>query len=371
MSDCYWQPMLDVSPAQEVFTPKKHKDTGLPVTGREKVLQQCEQTNPIPFTECISPAMLNKCVKIGEGVYGEVFRTSNRRQSVALKIIPIEGDFEVNDEPQKTFDEILPEIVISRELSYLSEGDVNYSNNYIGVNNVSCVQGRYPETLLTQWDKYDSRKGSENDRPDIFDDEQLYIVFEFADGGQDLESFEFNNLQQAISIFQQTAGALAVAEKELEFEHRDLHWGNVLIRSTKQDHVIFYLDDQEYRIASHGLEVSIIDFTLSRLQKDECTIFCDLAADPTLFDGAGDYQFQIYRNMKKKTSINNWEPYEPHTNVLWLHYLADKLINSKTYQDSDTKAHKSALATLRSFYRHLLSHSSAEQVVVESELLDL
>ena len=30
------------------------------------------------------------------------------------QIIPIEGDFEVNDEPQKTFEEILPEIVISR-----------------------------------------------------------------------------------------------------------------------------------------------------------------------------------------------------------------------------------------------------------------
>ena len=26
--------------------------------------------------------------------------------------------------------------------------------------------------------------------PDIFDEEQLYIVFEFADGGQDLEGFE-------------------------------------------------------------------------------------------------------------------------------------------------------------------------------------
>ena len=30
------------------------------------------------------------------------------------QIIPIEGDFEVNDEPQKTFKEILPEIVISK-----------------------------------------------------------------------------------------------------------------------------------------------------------------------------------------------------------------------------------------------------------------
>ena len=58
--------------------------------------------------------MMKKCVKIGEGVYGEVYRSENRKASVALKIIPIEGDFPVNDEPQKTFAEILPEIVISK-----------------------------------------------------------------------------------------------------------------------------------------------------------------------------------------------------------------------------------------------------------------
>ena len=34
--------------------------------------------------------------------------------ALCLQIIPIEGDFEVNDEPQKTFKEILPEIVISK-----------------------------------------------------------------------------------------------------------------------------------------------------------------------------------------------------------------------------------------------------------------
>ena len=32
---------------------------------------------------------------------------------LALQVIPIEGNFEVNDEPQKTFEEILSEIVIS------------------------------------------------------------------------------------------------------------------------------------------------------------------------------------------------------------------------------------------------------------------
>ena len=34
--------------------------------------------------------------------------------SFYTQIIPVEGDFLVNDEPQKSFEEILPEIVISK-----------------------------------------------------------------------------------------------------------------------------------------------------------------------------------------------------------------------------------------------------------------
>ena len=58
--------------------------------------------------------MMKTCTKIGEGVYGEVFRAQRGGRPVALKVIPIEGNFEVNDEPQKTFEEMLPEIVISK-----------------------------------------------------------------------------------------------------------------------------------------------------------------------------------------------------------------------------------------------------------------
>ena len=39
--------------------------------------------------------------------------------SYLLQIIPIEGDFEVNDEPQKTFEGMLPEIVISKYVSFM------------------------------------------------------------------------------------------------------------------------------------------------------------------------------------------------------------------------------------------------------------
>jgi len=46
----------------------------------------------------------------------------------------------------------------------------------------------------------------------------------------------------------------------------------------------------------------------------------------------GDYQFDIYRQMRSivcEDGNSSWEEYNPATNVLWLHYLANKLLYGK------------------------------------------
>ena len=47
------------------------------------------------------------------------------------QIIPIEGDLIINDETQKTFEEILPEIVISKYDSFLSHRPIISKNKYM------------------------------------------------------------------------------------------------------------------------------------------------------------------------------------------------------------------------------------------------
>lgn len=64
---------------------------------------------------------------------------------------------------------------------------------------------------------------SDNDRPDFFEPEQLYMVLEFEFAGQDVESLNFRDARQTLSIVLQVAHILAVGESALEFEHRDLH----------------------------------------------------------------------------------------------------------------------------------------------------
>lgn len=161
------------------------------------------------FTSAFRSSQLPNCCKIGEGVYGEVFmyKCPNTHQPIVLKIIPIEGDLLINGEPQKRFDEILQEIVISMELSALRNGKDYSTDGFVNVKRVSCVQGAYPLHLIDEWELYrDNRvEGSDNDHPEVFPYDQLYIVFELCNGGRDLEAFVFNNAEEAQSVFLQVS----------------------------------------------------------------------------------------------------------------------------------------------------------------------
>ncbi|XP_031985877.1 serine/threonine-protein kinase haspin [Corvus moneduloides] len=340
------------------------------LTDAEKVFGECNQEGPIAFEECIPLDKMKDCKKIGEGVFGEVFQIDSERGPVALKIIPIEGTEKINGEAQKSFGEILPEVIISKELSLLSEGSVNRTVGFISLYTVHCVQGPYPRYLLEAWDKFHEETGSENDRPDFFGAQQLFMVLEFEFGGRDLERMrsKFSSVASARSILHQVTASLAVAEQELHFEHRDLHWGNVLVKNTDVKELQYVLNGATHSIPTAGIHVNIIDYTLSRLEKDGLTVFCDLSTDEELFQGTGDYQFDIYRQMKEENS-NSWTDYHPHSNVLWLHYLADKLLRGMSYKKkASTPALKKIKMQLSKFHKEVLTFESAHDVLHHSSL---
>ncbi|XP_034608581.1 serine/threonine-protein kinase haspin [Trachemys scripta elegans] len=355
-----------------LLTPmKSHSVLEVMLTDAEKVYGECQQEGPISFEQCIPPDKMKNCLKIGEGVFGEVFQTNSERGAVALKIVPVEGTERVNGEAQKSFSEILPEMIISKELSLLSQEVENRTVGFIDLYSVHCVQGAYPKHLLKAWDKYHELNGSENDRPDLFGEQQLFMVLEFEFGGNNLENMkkQLNSVATAKSLLHQVTASLAVAEEGLHFEHRDLHWGNILVKKTNLKELSYTLNGAVYTIPTKGIHVNIIDYTLSRMEKDGLTIFCDISTDKELFQGRGDYQFDIYRQMKKENA-NNWADYHPHSNVLWLHYLADKLLKEVNYKRklSSSSALKGIQKQLRKFHREVLNFSSASDVLLNSSL---
>ena len=301
----------------------------------------------------------NKAKKIGEGTYGEAFKGDG----VVTKIIPMGGDALVNGEVQMGPREVHAETAIVKSLTELSANDTrkNFTDGFIRLVNASVCRGPYSKKLLTAWDKYAAKGESENEKPDNLPSNQLYIAYTCEDGGADLEHFEFRSATEAVALLFQIVVALAVAEEESQFEHRDLHWGNVLIKRTRAQKKQARLNGVDINMQTSGLNVTIIDFTLSRLTADSGeTFFLDLNADPELFNGPKKHcQSETYRRMKKAIK-GKWDSYEPKTNALWLHYLADTVLEQKHY--SVTMEQKKALSDFR---KRALTYKSAHAAMFD------
>ncbi|KAI5124739.1 hypothetical protein M0805_005374 [Coniferiporia weirii] len=322
------------------------------------LLSECGQITPFDFTAFIETFPVDPIIdfsdhtgfsadacgrkpcpffqKVGEASYSEVFGIG----SVVLKVIPLfdEGNdisaackAEWETPPVSEVEDVLKEILVTRAMGEVCKG-------FIKLLRVHVVQGSYPPRLIKLWDEYNETKGSESVRPDSFSGNQAYVIIILPNGGLDLESFSFNSptwgggsgWKQACSVFWQVTRSLERAEELLHFEHRDLHWGQILVRHIpKSFHFpkaatngLVYMDD-----LSHGVRSTIIDLGLSRIDHGLGDAYWTPFTEE-IFQGEGDYQYDVYR-MMREYSKNEWQSFRPLTNVMWLHYLADKLINHK------------------------------------------
>ncbi|KAH8118464.1 hypothetical protein DFH11DRAFT_1503102 [Phellopilus nigrolimitatus] len=316
------------------------------------LLSECGQISPFdfstfietfPFSEHIgfsdslhNEKYLSSFQKVGEASYSEVFGIGN----VVLKIVPLfdEGNetsmtwtADWDSPPVSEAKDVLKEILVTRAMGEICKGFIKLLKAHI-------VQGPYPPSLLTLWDVYNETKGSESIRPDFFSEKQAYAIIILPNGGPDLESFSFASpvtdgamgWRQACSVFWQVTRSLGRAEELVHFEHRDLHWGQILVRRiptslhlraiNTQSSV--YMDDP-----SHGVQSTIIDLGLSRIDSGHKDPYWTPFTEEN-FEGEGDYQYDVYRMMRKHNK-DEWQSFMPLTNVMWLHYLADKLVNHK------------------------------------------
>ena len=163
----------------------------------------------------------------------------------------------------------------------------------------------------------------------------------------------------------QVSISLAVAESELQFEHRDLHWGNILVTPTNETSITFHLNGKPIEVRTHGVKATIIDYTLSRIEYKSCFLYQNLAADPELFETTGDYQYDIYRLMRKHTK-NYWAGFEPYTNVLWLHYIVDKMVVGVNYTAKKGSKHRQFIDKMLKLRDEILDFGSAIEYVESS-----
>ncbi|CDS00530.1 uncharacterized protein SPSC_02079 [Sporisorium scitamineum] len=297
--------------------------------------------------------------KIGEASYSEVFKIfpssrstlatqSEQQEAIVLKIIPISQPTSSNSSGDQDDDlpYTSPAADVEREirLMQLVAHESSASASFVSLQAAYIVRGTYPAPLLQAWDRWDAKRraktgeGAENIRPHVLGRQQVYALLVMSDGGVDLESLKVKSWLQAASIFKQVMEGLSEMENKYDFEHRDLHWGNILVKSVEPlnaavDKATSWLTDP----AVSGIKATIIDFTLSRACPSTITsksrtknpqVLYYPFDDETLFEGSGDAQFDVYREMQTLTR-GEWQTYCPATNVLWLRYLVHKLIDVK------------------------------------------
>ncbi|KAK7337651.1 hypothetical protein VNO77_18236 [Canavalia gladiata] len=328
------------------------------------LLAICGQSAPSMLQDMFSSGS-ETIVKVGEGTFGEAFKVNN----YVCKIVPFDGDFRVNGEIQKKSEELLEEVLLCKTLNQLrrknSDSD-NLCRTFIECIEFRVCQGQYDAALIQAWEDWDHKHGSENDHPREFPDKQCYMVFVQEHGGKDLESFALLNFDEARALLVQVTAGLAVAESAYEFEHRDLHWGNILISRSDSVTLQFTLDGRNMSVKTYGLMISVIDFTLSRINTGDRILYLDLSSDPDLFKGPkGDKQSETYRKMKDVTE-DWWEGSYPKTNVLWLIYLVDILLMKKSFERS-TKHERD----LRSLKKRFDKYDSAKEAILDPFFTDL
>ncbi|KAH9943252.1 uncharacterized protein BXZ73DRAFT_40427 [Epithele typhae] len=335
------------------------------------LLNECSQTTAHEFSAFIDMFPFDPIVreghgssthatfqKIGEACYSEVFGIGD----VVLKIIPLRDEarsglpdaaFATKDSPEVSdAKDVLKEILVTRAMGSCCAGFTELLRAYV-------VRGKYPSLLLDLWDDYDKQKGSESVRPDSFSVSQLYAIIVLPNGGPDLEAFTFSTptktgWRQACSLFWQVTRTLAEAEELVHFEHRDLHWGQILVKNVplptprKSDPKSsssstttappLSMDDP-----AHGVLATVIDLGLSRMDDGSGTGAPHWTPfDPEIFAGEGDEQFDVYRQMRAHIASfppphpasrgggdGDWAAFHPRTNAMWLGYLARKLLHAK------------------------------------------
>ncbi|KAB5558276.1 hypothetical protein GE09DRAFT_1286521 [Coniochaeta sp. 2T2.1] len=297
--------------------------------------------------------------KIAEASYAEVYRVTNPRGTSIIKVIRLESPIKpqtkaqqnsglVDEEPHSE-DDLAGELRISEWLADIP-GFVVYKERYV-------VRGKATKALLETHQCFHRKtKRKDPDRlqfypsPSRYLDDTRFLVVELGDAGTALEDFPIESPTQLWDIFFLTAVALARAEDLARFEHRDLHEGNLCIRQASQP--TSKTDDTPCQFGYSGLDITILDYGLSRASdEDGEAVAYDLEKDLGIFTSTHAAQCRVYRQMRsfllkgdrvclppkshnKPYALDvdgqriDWKGYYPYTNVLWLAYTYQYLVDN-------------------------------------------
>ena len=291
-----------------------------------------------------------KLTKIGQGSFATVLKMESYSapgQYSVWKLMPLKPSQGPGSRPRQNQTLIKDAATEVKTLFAMSDTDgfVQFRSAYV-------VKGIVPDQIgkaHESWAKkvnpddtwYETQLAAEFPSKD-----QLWLLMEMTDAGQDLDYTFYVirsdpkrilSIHATSDIFWGIAEALMRGEAQAEFEHRDLHPGNVCIKD-RAEPVKLTTEDGIPRLSK--LEITLIDYTQSRLTLQSGDVLAT-AVDESIFrqydkDPVAQRQYDVYRAMRevvkkeKKQGVGigqMWKEYVPMTNVLWLLYMLKELMS--------------------------------------------
>lgn len=381
--------------------------------------------------------------KIAEASYGEVYRLSviksedapqmsiSRNEESVLKIIALQPP--VSTLPTQKRDrqravkkaeamskpaDVASEVKLLQRMSSIP-GFTNFRDARV-------LQGRPPQPFVAAFAAFNAAQKADEKEPSTFPDparkasyreDQLWAVIEMQDAGTDLERLverrRCGSIWAVWDVFWHVVLALAKGEEAAEFEHRDLHLGNICVRNPDHDAADAGAVDVRRKLGFTGLEATLIDYTISRAAMPTASsdarnaeiAYLDLSKDSHIFagDSAEEYQYEIYRYMRSAVFLDDalaryppagaplpssppphptpphshpqplpaphpaagetrsWSQFHPQTNLIWLHFVLHTLLKQPLWPSEQRPPARPSKRTKKA----AASATAAEEVTAE------
>lgn len=290
----------------------------------DKLLELTGENKVVPMQDFIKGYKVRE--KVLETKYTDSYLLED---SLMVKVCAFGND--LYDQPEVS--ELIQELRMSQHLAQ--------TPNFQRVKISLVVKGGYPLSLLSAWDEYSRTRGTAGFRPDAFSSDQHYLVMVAEDQGVSLKEAELHTWVQSSNFFLQLCHVLSRGESFCQFEHRDLHWENILVDQYGSPVLINYSYSRAVVPSSDGHR----EVLFSRLDQ------------PFFFKGNGDYRFDIYRLTRQVFSRGkpqmDWAAQCPRTNLLWAHYVLDRLVYHKGLSPPKTREDRAAYEKLISLHKYI------------------
>lgn len=281
-----------------------------------KLMALCDSQEVMHFDDALrQPYKASKLRKTGETVDSEAYMvdTGSKTPTAVDTVVQL---FSID---AHSLSRVYCSVFSSRKLSDLQMGLTNKCYGFRTIRRILFVDDTLPENFRKAYDEYaHCHSRCLQPHPDMRPKEQHYLLVESDYCGPSVLHSKLKPTQ-AISIIGQVACTLAVAERELQFEHRNLLEENIkVLPSTSKNHH-FLIDGRTCCVKGAGIKVTLIDDNFSRLTYNNEIILRMRNYNCMYKDKTAQY-LTLERIIK-----NRWDLFHPETNALWLAYLCGHL----------------------------------------------